>query len=143
MRRRRVEGVRRRRHVPGRREDEGPRDDGRTDTGAGGIPAGGEAAEGAAGGSAARRAPPASAPASPAVLAAERAILEAIYTSAGGTDWRRQDNWGSSAAVDDWYGVGTAADGRVRQIRLNRNGLVGTLPATLANLSGLETLRLQ
>ena len=123
-------------------EDEALGDDGRTDTGTDGIPAGDEAAEGAAGGSAARRAPQASAPASPAVLAAEKAVLEALYTSAGGTGWDRRDQWGSSAAVGEWYGVDTAADGRVRKISLNRNGLVGTLPATLANLSGLKALRL-
>ena len=122
------------------REDEELRDDGRTDTGAGGIPAGGEAGGGAL---ATPRAPQVSALASPAVLAAEKAILEALYTSAGGSGWARRDNWGSSAAVGEWSGVHIGPDGRVQDLRLARNGLVGTLPATLGNLSGLESLRLE
>ena len=74
------------------------------------------------------------------VRAAERAVLEELYASAGGSGWKRRDKWLSNAPLGDWYGVDTASDGRVRDIGLAYNGLVGTLPRALSNLGGLKEL---
>ena len=74
------------------------------------------------------------------VLADERAVLEELYESAGGSGWQRKDKWLSNAPLGDWQGVDTAGDGRVRGIRLRNNRLVGTLPRTLSNLAGLKQL---
>ena len=76
------------------------------------------------------------------VLAREKAILEELYASTGGSEWTRNDNWGSAEPVGEWYGVDTASNGQVLALQLRFNGLVGTLPASLGELSALVSLRL-
>ena len=83
--------------------------------------------------------------------ATDRAALEAIYRATGGGDWTNNANWLSSAPLEDWYGV-EMTDGRVAGLRLGGwdetarrhvgNGLTGSLPADLGNLSRLRWLEI-
>lgn len=80
------------------------------------------------------------------VSTGDRLALEAIYRSAAGEDWHRNDNWlREDAALSDWYGVRTAViDGeeRVVSLRLGGNRLKGELPREIGNLTALEVLDL-
>ena len=83
--------------------------------------------------------------------AADRTALEAIYRATGGDDWTNNTNWLSNAPLEDWYGV-EVTDGRVTGLRLGGwdettqrhvdNGLTGSLPAELGNLSQLRWLEI-
>ena len=70
------------------------------------------------------------------------AVLEQLHESAGGAGWTRADGWLAGLPLDGWYGVVTDSLGYVRELDLGRNGLAGTLPSTLGDLSGLTTLRI-
>ena len=72
----------------------------------------------------------------------ERSLLEAFYDATGGPSWRRRTNWKTSAPLSSWYGVQTDAAGRVIALRLDRNNLSGTIPASLGNLTRLQRLDL-
>ena len=75
-------------------------------------------------------------------VATDQAALMALYNSAGGVNWYSNTNWGSSEPLDLWYGVLTNANGRVIQLALGANNLVGTLPAALGNLDQMTWLYL-
>ena len=68
-------------------------------------------------------------------VATDRAALAALYESTGGADWRDRTNWLSDEPIGDWYGVETDASGRVSGLGLADNGLTGTLPPEIGNLS--------
>ena len=69
-------------------------------------------------------------------------VLERLYETSGGPNWRNSDGWLQSPALDEWNGV-TADDlGRVVTLDLTRNRLTGDLQAGLANLAEMTTLRL-
>ena len=74
--------------------------------------------------------------------AADRAALLALYAATDGPNWTANRNWGGDALLGTWQGVTTAANGRVISLALARNNLTGTLPASLADLTDLETLDL-
>ncbi len=80
------------------------------------------------------------------VAEGDRLALEALYRSAMGEDWHRNDNWmREDTELKDWYGVKTAVvDGeeRVVSLRLGGNRLVGELPHEIGNLTALEVLDL-
>lgn len=68
-----------------------------------------------------------------------------FFTRTQGTQWISKTNWlafASGRAPCDWYGV-TCANGRVTALELPRNGLSGTLPSVLGELSALQRLRLE
>ena len=73
--------------------------------------------------------------------AGDAAVLARLHESAGGAGWTRSDGWLAGQPLSDWYGVVTDSLGHVRELDLSRNGLVGTLPSTLGDLSGLTALR--
>ena len=75
--------------------------------------------------------------------AADRAALEALYDATGGSGWTDNTNWKTSVPLGEWFGVTTDGDGRVRRLRLDRNGLTGPLPGALGDLARLEGLWLQ
>lgn len=79
-------------------------------------------------------------PTEPADL--ERAVLGILYEATGGDDWTRNDNWLSAVPLGEWYGVTTAADGRVLGVVLPSNNLSGPIPPELASLPALEQLSL-
>ncbi len=75
--------------------------------------------------------------------ASDRAALEALYNTAGGSNWRTSTNWLSSKPLGQWHGVTTDANGRVTRLDLNNNDLSGTIPAELGNLTQLQQLSLR
>ena len=66
----------------------------------------------------------------------------ALYNSTGGTRWTNRTNWGSTEPLNTWYGVSTDTNGRVTELNLGGNNLVGTLPAALGNLDQMVNLQL-
>ena len=68
--------------------------------------------------------------------------LQALYDVADGANWTNNDNWFSSEPLSEWYGITTDEDGRVTEIYLIGNNLVGEIPAALGRLSELEGLYL-
>ena len=66
--------------------------------------------------------------------------LVTFYYETNGPNWRENTNWLSAMPIDEWYGVGTDASGRVTSLHLGRNNLLGSLPPVLGNLARLENL---
>lgn len=78
----------------------------------------------------------------PVPRTADHAALEAVYAALGGPDWTNNDNWLSGRSLDTWHGIEVDGDGRVAELDLEFNGLEGTLPPELGDLSGLWSLNL-
>ena len=76
-------------------------------------------------------------------VATDKAALVALYNATAGANWTPNTNWTSTEPLSAWHGVTTNSDGRVTRLELNDNGLDGTLPAALGDLSALEQLDLQ
>ena len=74
--------------------------------------------------------------------ASDRAALVAFYNATDGPNWSDNTNWLSNAALGEWHGVSTDANGRVVVLYLYSNGLSGEIPAELGRLSNLRTLYL-
>lgn len=74
--------------------------------------------------------------------APERTALAAIYRQAHGDGWTRKDNWCSDRPLDEWYGVGTDAEGHVVELQLPHNNLCGGIAHEIANLAYLKILDL-
>jgi hypothetical protein len=72
---------------------------------------------------------------------AECEALVALYNSAGGASWTNHTNWLVTSTPCDWFGV-TCATGHVTQLDLVNNGLSGTIPSELGDLTSLTFLRL-
>ena len=72
----------------------------------------------------------------------EREILEWLYRNTGGANWRESTGWLTDAPLDQWHGVETDDAGQVVELRLPNNGLTGSLPVELAQLSKLKVLDL-
>ena len=72
--------------------------------------------------------------------AVDRAALEALYRASGGDDWVDRRGWLTQAPLRDWYGVAVDDDGRVAELHLRANGLVGRVPGALDALDALENL---
>ena len=70
----------------------------------------------------------------------DRAVLVELYNSLGGEDWRYQRDWLSNKPLEEWYGIDTDDEGRVIYVYLAGNGMKGSIPASLGNLSKLEYL---
>ena len=70
----------------------------------------------------------------------DRDILEILYKATDGPNWTNDRNWLTDAPLSDWYGVATDASGRVVELDLGENNLVGPIPPELGNLAKLETL---
>ena len=75
--------------------------------------------------------------------AGDRAALIALYHATGGPNWTLQKNWLSNAPLGEWYGVRTDKRGRVSHVALVNNGLRGTIPRHLSNLTNLVLLNLR
>ena len=74
--------------------------------------------------------------------AIDRTTLVAMYDAMGGPNWTANDNWLSDRPLGEWNGIRTNAEGRVTAIRLEENGLSGSIPGELSQLRNLEELRL-
>ena len=73
-------------------------------------------------------------------VATDRAALVALYNATAGESWTKNTNWLTDAPLEDWHGVGTNEQGRVASLSLNHNGLTGSIPPELANLTDLTEL---
>ena len=79
-----------------------------------------------------------------AISAGERQALLDLYASSNGAGWTNGTNWnGAAGSAGTWFGV-TCDAGKttVQHLNLHSNNLVGTLPASLANLATLQSLYL-
>ena len=76
------------------------------------------------------------------LVAADRAVLVALYNATNGPGWTNTTNWRSDRPLGEWYGVATDAIGRVTSLRLTDNKLSGSIPAELSNLANLQWLSL-
>ena len=65
----------------------------------------------------------------------DREILTALYEATDGANWEESANWLTDAPLGDWHGVETNTDGRVANLDLRWNGLLGTIPPELGNLA--------
>lgn len=72
---------------------------------------------------------------------ADSLALVALYNSTDGQNWTNNTNWLTIAPLSSWYGA-TMADGRVSILDLHQNGLSGTLPLEIGDLTGLGSLQL-
>ena len=70
----------------------------------------------------------------------DRATLVALYNATDGANWRHNANWLSTAPLSEWHGVEVDANGRVLKIDLHQNGLSGSIPAEIGQLSNLTVL---
>ncbi len=75
-----------------------------------------------------------------AVNTTDSLALIDLYNSTNGRGWTMRTNW-LGGPVKTWYGV-VVAGTRVKQIVLRNNELNGALPASVGNLSELDTLDL-
>jgi gliding motility-associated-like protein len=64
-----------------------------------------------------------------------------LYNYTNGNGWTNKTNWLSALPVGSWYGI-TAITNRVYSIDLRTNNLSGTLPPSIGNLAGLQSLQL-
>ena len=71
----------------------------------------------------------------------DRPALMAFYAATGGGSNWTGHNWGSDEPIGTWEGVTTNAGGRVIRLVL-RNGLTGSIPSALGQLTNLTTLDL-
>ena len=74
--------------------------------------------------------------------ASDQAVLESLHEATGGDNWTESTNWLSDHAVDQWYGTTTDSLGRVTELDLASNGLVGGVPAILGDLAEMSVLRI-
>jgi Leucine-rich repeat (LRR) protein len=78
------------------------------------------------------------------VPSSERNALIALYTDTNGAGWTNNSGWLGSAGTEcDWYGVScNAGEDHVVTLALMNNGLSGTIPSEIQDLSSLTRLRL-
>ena len=77
----------------------------------------------------------------------ERGALTLLYTAAGGSTWLSKNKWSSDSPICSWEGIecskGSPEDDEgVTTIKLEKNGLVGSLPTALWSLPSLQALLL-
>ena len=76
------------------------------------------------------------------VIDKEREALVALYEATGGDNWSGRDGWLSDDPVSEWFGVWTNEEGKVKWIVLALNGLSGSLPPEIGDLTQLSALHL-
>ena len=79
--------------------------------------------------------------AQPVIAYADSMALVDLYNNCNGPNWPYQDLW-LEGPVSEWYGVTTTGT-RVTDLHLQSNGLSGDIPASLGDLTALETLWLE
>ena len=73
----------------------------------------------------------------------DRIALVALYDATGGDNWENNEGWKTDRPLSEWYGVTTAAGGRVTRLWLSENNLTGEIPGReLGGLTNLENLQI-
>jgi hypothetical protein len=81
-----------------------------------------------------------------AAAGGDRGVLEVIYRATDGPKWEHlqveggHSNWMTDADISLWTGVKVNGDGRVTELNLTGNGLRGTLPSGVGQLTELQKL---
>ena len=73
---------------------------------------------------------------------ADRLVLTLLYEVTDGPGWIHEENWLTDLPLADWYGVGVDEEGRVSELDLEANNLVGPIPPELSRLKRLRELNL-
>ena len=81
--------------------------------------------------------------ATPSPASKDRDALVKFYEAMNGAEWRNQSNWLSDEPLGEWHGVTTDDEGRVTELVINENGLSGSLPAEMVDLTELMVLELE
>ena len=74
--------------------------------------------------------------------ASDRLALESFFKGCGGAGWVKNAGWMTEADIGEWEGVTVDAEGRVTDIDMPNNGLVGSIPSDIRQLSALQRLDL-
>ena len=61
----------------------------------------------------------------------DRAVLETVYRSLDGPNWKRTEGWLTNAPLGAWDRVRVDGEGRVVALQLGSNNLSGRIPAEL------------
>lgn len=73
----------------------------------------------------------------------ELSILKSFYNSIGGSSWKRRTNWmNEKLSVCNWFGVTCNDQGKVVEITLPSNNLVGTVTPYIFILKFMKVLNL-
>lgn len=64
--------------------------------------------------------------------------LIALYNATDGINWSNQ--WNFNQPIDTWHGVTLDANGRVKDLHLGGNGLKGSLPSEIGDLTAMTRL---
>ena len=75
-------------------------------------------------------------------VAGDRAALVAFYNTTGGPGWANNDNWLTEQPLEQWYGIETDENGRVANVELKENRLIGQVPREIGRLGALRVLNL-
>ena len=70
----------------------------------------------------------------------DRAVLVAVYNATRGDSWYNNTNWLSDQPLATWHGVTVDTNGHVSGISLSENGLRGTIPPEIGDLTNLKWL---
>lgn len=65
--------------------------------------------------------------------------LVALYVATDGSNWSEQTHWLATDTPCDWHGV-RCQEGHIQQLELKDNGLTGSLPPALGDLTELRLL---
>ena len=79
---------------------------------------------------------------SPSAAGTDRNALVALYQATNGANWTNSDNWLTDTPIGRWHGVVSFNDGNVIGLVLSENGLEGTIPPEIGNLTNLDLLDL-
>lgn len=77
-----------------------------------------------------------------AIYAKERAALIDLYNATDGDNWSTNWNWCSDEPVGKWHGVTTNNKGRVIGLDKRWDGMQGSIPESIGDLTALEKLEL-
>ena len=72
----------------------------------------------------------------------DREVLVTLYNLTNGTNWNNSSNWLSEEPLGEWYGVSTDHSGRVTELSLEGNNLLGTIPPELGQIKMLQSIQL-
>ena len=70
----------------------------------------------------------------------QRDALTSLYGATDGATWKENEDWVTTAPLDDWHGVTASRSDEVRLLWLLQNDMNGPLPRELGNLTDLTQL---